>query len=148
MIKAKNIIFDLHGVIFEQNNFLLVDEKPFVKINQNIEILLELNSYNKHRFFACSNGPDTVVDFLKIEYKEIMDIFEDIITPSIAQAKKPDLRIFYYLLEKNDLKVEDTIFIDDQESNVIAAKNLLIHSFLSNDIILLKENLIKVGALL
>lgn len=148
MIKAKNIIFDLHGVLFEQNNFLLSYKEPFVKINHNIELLLELYSYEKHKFFVCSNWPDTIIDFLKIEYKEIMDIFEDIITPSVAQAKKPDLKIFYYLLEKNDLKVEDTIFIDDQESNVSAAKKLLIHSFLSNDIILLKEHLIKVGALL
>lgn len=38
--------------------------------------------------------------------------------------RKPDPRIFYYLLENTGLKPEECLFVDDKEENILAAKQL------------------------
>ncbi|WP_338022994.1 HAD-IA family hydrolase [Amedibacillus hominis] len=40
---------------------------------------------------------------------------------------KPDTRIYQILLKRYNLKAEECLFIDDNEKNIIAAKEMGIH---------------------
>jgi len=45
-----------------------------------------------------------------------------------AQSTKPSDKIFKFLLKKLKAKPEETLFIDDYEKNVLAAKKLGLHA--------------------
>ena len=47
---------------------------------------------------------------------------------------KPDKRIYTELLTKYNLKPEETIFIDDREDNIKAAKELGIHGIIFQNV--------------
>ncbi len=93
----KYIIFDLAGVLFE---YVAVD--TLVPIPVGIEFLKEC-SENGHILYACTNCSDEAVANLSREYHDIMDLFAAVITPTIAQARKPDQKMFKYILKTYQL---------------------------------------------
>lgn len=57
----------------------------------------------------------------------------------ISGKRKPDARFFDQVLKENRLKAEDTLFIDDYEENILAAKNLGIKTLQLTNFKLVKE---------
>ena len=52
------------------------------------------------------------------------DYFDGMVTSFAAKAAKPDPKIFKYTVETLDIKPEETLFFDDSETNVEAARAL------------------------
>lgn len=50
--------------------------------------------------------------------------FERVFVSHEINVRKPDPKIFHYLLENTKIKPEECVFIDDKEANVNAAKDL------------------------
>lgn len=60
---------------------------------------------------------------------------------------KPDKRIFEFALEKLQLSPPDILFVDNNETNVEAAKRLGMNSLLFKDVKSFKKELLKIGVL-
>jgi FMN phosphatase YigB (HAD superfamily) len=127
MYNPKNIIFDLGGVLFEQQAPAgYYGERIFKPLAPGITILRECHARKKGdwKFFICSNWGDRALNVLKRDYADVLKLFEGIVTPTLAQAKKPDPKIFRYLMQEYQLKANECVFIDDQEPNVKTAEFL------------------------
>ncbi len=119
MIPLKNIIFDLHGVLFEYD--LSIDSNKFKIIQEGYNILNNCHAKSNCEIYACTNWNNNIVESLKKEFLDIMSIFKNIITPCQSGSKKPDHKIFMYIIEKHNLIPSECILIDDQENNVKSA---------------------------
>jgi putative hydrolase of the HAD superfamily len=63
------------------------------------------------------------IDFIEQKYP-IWEVFDGMVISSRIQMVKPELKIYQHLLEKFDLIIEKTIFIDDIPENLEAASML------------------------
>lgn len=98
------------------------------------EALAELNK--KYRTFLLSNiNPihyDFIMNYLKTDFGfEGNDhLFEKTYYSHLVGMRKPDKAIFEKVLNENNLKPEETLFIDDIAANLEAAKELGIQTYL------------------
>ena len=77
------------------------------------------------------------------QIKRLFDLFDGLIFSAKEGYVKPNKDIFEHLLNKFDLKAEETIFIDDNEKNVIGAKSAGINAYLfDGDVQKLRESII------
>ncbi|MGN6637868.1 MAG: HAD-IA family hydrolase, partial [Mucilaginibacter sp.] len=75
---------------------------------------------------------DFIMDYLKKEFGfEGNDhLFEKTYYSHLVGMRKPDKAIFEKVLHENNLKPEETLFIDDIAANLEAAKELGIQTYL------------------
>lgn len=81
-----------------------------------------------YRIYLLSNYNG---DFFRVHTKDadfINDIDGKVVSYEIHKIK-PDAAIYEYLLEKYDLKAEESVFFDDREENTEAAEKLGIKSY-------------------
>lgn len=64
-----------------------------------------------------------------IEGKNVNDYFDRIFLSCDLHLAKPDIKIFEKVLQKTEIKPEETLFIDDSEANCKAAEKLGISTF-------------------
>lgn len=130
----KNIIFDLHGVLFEYDLNEAGDFKKFKIIDKGYSILNSHFLYdNKCEFYVCTNWSNSIISILKNDFYNIMNIFRGIVTPCQSGAKKPDYKMFTYTIEKYNLEPSECILLDDQEKNVKSATELGMKAIYVND---------------
>lgn len=98
------------------------------------EIILKLKNKGK-RLFILSNISINFADnyHKNSDIKRIFDLFEGKIFSAKIGLTKPNEEIFKYILNKYDLKVDETIFIDDSIKNIYGAKKVGIHGYLFNN---------------
>lgn len=136
----RTIIFDLHGVLFKHAHSS--HQGSFLPIEAGVKLLEDCLH---HTLLACTNWPNGHVDTLKIEYPGVMSRFQGIVTSTVAQAKKPSPDIFLYAIETYDLIPEQTIFIDDQEDNVLSARDVGMVGIHATDFGQVRKELIALG---
>lgn len=84
----------------------------------------------KYRIFLMSNTNITHYDeyqkYIKDKYKinGLDDLFEKAYYSFLVGMRKPEDRFFNLILEENNLKANETLFIDDTSINTDAAKTL------------------------
>lgn len=93
------------------------------------KIVKELSNkgYSIH---LCSNAANTFYD--TIDEYEVFQYFDSFTISASHQVSKPDAKIYQIVLEENDLKAEDCLFIDDLTKNIQAAEALGIDGYLYN----------------
>lgn len=85
---------------------------------------------NNYRTFLLSNTSKIHVDryfdylFLQYETRGYRHLFEKVYFSFELGIRKPDLRIFEFVLKENSLIPDETLFIDDVLKNIEAAKNV------------------------
>lgn len=79
----------------------------------------------------------------KIRLGKIEKFVDKIYSSSSIGIRKPDAQIFNYVLSKENLQSNETLFIDDRERNIIAAETLGIRGIVYKNIQQLKEDLEK-----
>jgi HAD superfamily hydrolase (TIGR01509 family) len=84
----------------------------------------EIAQKQGHKLYVCTNWSMGYIDMLEQDFPNIFAMFDGIVTPTVAQAKKPDVKIFQYLLNTYNLIPHHSIFIDDQMANVDAAQSI------------------------
>ena len=98
------------------------------------ELLAELNK--KYRTFLLSNiNPihfEYVMNYLKSDFGFDGNdhLFEKTYYSHLIGMRKPSAEIFHKVLAENNLKAEETLFIDDSPKNIDMAKALGINTFL------------------
>lgn len=78
---------------------------------------------NGHMLFVLSDWDKESFPLVVKKMPELFDLFdkEKIVISGNLGTKKPEKKIYYYMIQHFGLNPEDCIFIDDTEANVIAA---------------------------
>lgn len=95
----------------------------------NTEVVAWVRKARKHhQVILCSNAS---ASFLRLVLKknDIEDLFDEIFISSEIGITKPDKAYFEYVLDKLQVRSEQTIFFDDNPANVEAAENCGIQSY-------------------
>ena len=70
-----------------------------------------------------SNVSNSYLEVLKNKF-DFFRMFDNCITSESAKSAKPSSEIFYFALDKIGISPSESIFIDDQLQNVLAAKSI------------------------
>ena len=97
------------------------DEMISGAITPAVEILEELLHGRPIRCFALTNWPQESFTRLRDRFS-FLALFEGIVVPGAEGIAKPDPAIFRLLLERYELDVASTLFIDDTPANVEVAR--------------------------
>ena len=98
---------------------------------ERIELLLYLKS--KYRIFLLSNTNEIhlfqVIKILGASNFTFEQLFEKVYYSHRLAMRKPDKKIFEYVLNENNLIAEQTLFLDDNLDNLKGAEAVGIHTF-------------------
>ncbi|MGO3796257.1 MAG: HAD family hydrolase [Pauljensenia sp.] len=81
------------------------------------------------------------------EQIDLVGRLEDVVVSGFEHVCKPDPRIYRLMLDRFSLRPEATVFVDDVEENVEAARDLGIHALLFTGAPDLREDLGRAGVL-
>lgn len=79
--------------------------------------------------YCLSNMPLSTWAYLQRRYR-FWPVFRGIVISAEILLKKPDRACFEHLLNRHQLAPEDSLFIDDLEPNILAARQLGLHGIL------------------
>ena len=105
--------------------------------NSRIDILKNLRK-NKFSIFLLSNTNSIHIDYIvrKIgrgKYDEFYDLFDKIYYSHQVKLRKPDPNIFKLVINENNLKIKNTLFIDDSIQHIDSAKKLGLQTYHLNN---------------
>ncbi|WP_430413246.1 HAD family hydrolase [Kordia sp.] len=97
-----------------------------------LEFIKQLAKDKKYRLLLLSNTNDLHISWIKHDwgmefYNEFAACFEQFYLSHEINLRKPDANIYEFVLRENDLKAEETLFIDDTKENTDSAATLGIH---------------------
>lgn len=88
-----------------------------------------------HRLFVLSNTNEIHVEafnqiVLATSGKPSLDhFFEKIYFSHLLQLRKPEREIYQFVISDSNLRPEETLFVDDREENIMAARELGLQTF-------------------
>ncbi len=92
-------------------------------IPQNVEVLRKLAKTHYHLFGLTNWSEETFPYALKnYDFFQLFD--EKIVVSGTEKLIKPDPEIWYVLLERYNLKAQESVFIDDNLKNIETARSL------------------------
>ena len=96
---------------------------------KRLNFLKELKASGKYRLFLLSNTNEMHINFLeenldKTFFTEFKNCFEQFYLSYKINLIKPDKTIYEFVLNENNLKASETLFIDDLAANTASAKTL------------------------
>ncbi|WP_298427840.1 HAD-IA family hydrolase [uncultured Kordia sp.] len=97
-----------------------------------LEFIKQLAKDKKYRLLLLSNTNDLHISWIQQDwgmelYNEFKDCFEQFYLSHEIHLRKPSADIYEFVLQENDLKAEETLFIDDTKENTDSAATLGIH---------------------
>ena len=111
--------------ILEVWNAILLDFPLY-----RLEFLQKLSK--KYRLFLLSNTDSIHIETFEQEngisfYSDFYQCFEKVYFSFEIGMRKPDAEVFKYLIQKHELSVKNTLFVDDKKENTDAALSLGFH---------------------
>tara|TARA_R110002124_G_scaffold280443_1_gene453700 strand:- start:150 stop:761 length:612 start_codon:yes stop_codon:yes gene_type:complete len=99
-----------------------------------LQFLKQLSVSKKYRLFLLSNTNKMHIKWIQNDwgekrYNEFKNCFEQFYLSHEINMRKPNLAIFEFVLQENNLKASETFFIDDLKENTDAAKELGIQTW-------------------
>jgi putative hydrolase of the HAD superfamily len=93
------------------------------------DFLKSLAASKKYRLFLLSNTNDLHISWIQNDwgkelFNEFGSCFEQFYLSHEMHLRKPNADIYEFVLSQNDLKPEETFFIDDTKENTDTAENL------------------------
>jgi glucose-1-phosphatase len=102
---------------------------------KRLQLLAKLRS--QYQVFLLSNTNQTHLDWVYDDLKRSYQItdfesryFHKAYYSHLIHLRKPQTQIYEYVLADASIKAAETLFIDDNEANIIAAKQVGIHAIL------------------
>lgn len=132
-------ITSLEFINFYKNKFSYLSEKQIIEawnyIIQDfpfhrLEFVKQLATNNNYKRIVLSNTNEIHIDFIKENvpfYNEFKDCFDKFYLSHEINLRKPDIDIYEFVLNENDLKANECLFIDDTKDNTDMASSLGIH---------------------
>lgn len=112
---------------------------------RTVDLLYRLKARG-HRLYCLSNMPKESIEHLERVYS-FWDVFTGTVISSRVRLCKPEPAIYSHLLAAYDLPPTETIFIDDSEPNVAAARELGIQAIKFENLEQCERELKKLGCL-
>ncbi len=86
------------------------------------------------RIFLLSNTNEIHIDFFRNRvgeafYNRFSQSFEKVYYSYEINYRKPDAEIFEFVVKENNLKVAETLFVDDTLENIVTANKLGFHTW-------------------
>lgn len=109
-------------------------KKIYFKINEPVTDVIDFIKDQKRKakkIYYLTNNSKT--HFLPRTETKTFELFDGGLASYQVGIEKPSPEIFEILVEKYKLNPTETLFIDDKEENVQAAKQFGLHSFVYND---------------
>ncbi|MGA9530949.1 MAG: HAD-IA family hydrolase [Candidatus Babeliales bacterium] len=123
--KEKKVIAKLVQLFFDPH----VRAKVYRLIPKGVKLAKLCKKYG-YRLILVSNMDADIIPLLQEKYPDLFNLFDDMVISANIHMIKPEKKIFEYLIQHFSLTPKDTYFIDDQPSNVAAAREFGITSFL------------------
>ena len=119
---------DSHYLIDAWNSILL--DFP----EHRLVFLENLVAQNRYKLFLLSNTNDLHIKCVQQQmgmdrYERFKKAFDQFYLSHEMGMRKPNRDIFEFVLDQNNLKPEETIFVDDTQENTDAASKLGIHTW-------------------
>ncbi|AWX46388.1 Alpha-D-glucose 1-phosphate phosphatase YihX [Flagellimonas maritima] len=97
--------------------------------DERLKFIETLAKEEKYRLFLLSNTNDIHIEFVKRQmglenFNRFKNAFEAFYLSYEMGMRKPDTEIFEFVLKENNLKAEETLFVDDTKENTDAASHL------------------------
>lgn len=117
---------------FDINSEALIKAWNAILLNfplHRLQFLKELAATKKYRLFLLSNTNELHISWIQNNwgmklYNEFKGCFEKFYLSHEISFRKPNADIYEFVLQEDNLKAEETFFIDDTEENTIAAEKL------------------------
>lgn len=97
-------------------------KESLVPITDSVILLKNLHEMGMN-LYALTNMSKEIFAYIKAKY-DFWNYFKDITVSAHIHLIKPELAIYQYVLDKNELDSSKTIFLDDVEKNVKAGQEL------------------------
>lgn len=115
---GKKVKEELFGKFF--NPGTIQETKDIIKqLKSNSRVVCGTNTIDSHYYYLLNQG----------DY----DIFDEVYASNLMGVSKPDPDFYWYILKKEGIKPENTVFVDDTEENVLSAQKIGIKSILFTD---------------
>jgi 2-haloacid dehalogenase len=92
-------------------------------IHATVDLLKALKDSGEFRLLALTNWSAESFP-VALERYDFLHWFEGILVSGVEKMKKPDPEIFELLIDRYKIDTEKTLFIDDNEKNVITARSM------------------------
>src|SRR3990172_12242624 len=94
-------------------------------IEDSVKILESLHTQGYPLYALTNWAEETFFTHIRHNQKyQFLNNFKDIVISGVEREIKPEPQIYKILLQRNNLKTENCIFIDDTSDNIVAAQNL------------------------
>ncbi len=95
-------------------------------IEENVALFKALKATGNYKIYALTNWSAEKWD-MALELFPFFHFFDGVVVSGQVKMRKPHQEIYNLIIDKFSINPESTIFIDDNEENVTAAKALKIH---------------------
>lgn len=110
-------------------------------IEQSVQLQQYLIDQKKWRVLALTNWSHETFPVAIDRYGYFLNSFEGILVSGVEKMRKPHHEIYQLMLSRYDLIPEESVFIDDSEKNIIAAKECGIHGIICKNPQQMKQDL-------
>ena len=100
--------------------------------NHRLDYLQKLAEQKKYKLILLSNTNELHMNWIKenIDFYEAFKAnFDAFYLSHEIQLRKPNANIYKFVLNENNIKAEESLFIDDTKENIITASHLGIHTW-------------------
>ena len=111
--------------IIEAWNFILKDFP-----NHRLEFIKKLANEKQYKLILLSNTNELHINWIKEHvdfYEEFKNCFHEFYLSHEIGLRKPNNEIFQFVLDENNLKAKDCLFIDDTKENTDTAQKMGFH---------------------
>jgi len=91
-----------------------------------LDFLKQIRNTEKYKLFLLSNTNDLHINWVQDNinfYQAFKSYFDAFYLSHEINLRKPDEDIFQFVLNQNNLKAQDTLFIDDTQEHIESAKH-------------------------
>ena len=127
---GKKVKEELFGKFF--NPGIIQETKDIIEqLKSNSRVVCGTNTIDSHYYYLLNQGS--------------YEIFDEVYTSTLMGISKPDPDFYWYILNKEGIKPENAVFVDDTEENIISAQKIGINSILFTDADSLKQQIKKLS---
>lgn len=122
------------------------DIDGYLKLDTKLADIIKRLKEKGYKTILLSNANNSFFERkVYTTYPEFKNLFDDIIVSSKIKMIKPNPDIYLYTLEKINSKPEESLFIDDSQTNVDGARDVGINGYLYTDSNLFAEYIKSLG---
>ncbi|MBA7675477.1 Alpha-D-glucose 1-phosphate phosphatase YihX [subsurface metagenome] len=115
---GKKVKEELFGKFF--NPGINQGTKDIIKqLKSDSRVVCGTNTIDSHYYYLLNQGS--------------YDIFDEVYASNSMGISKPDPDFYWHILNKEGIKPENTVFVDDTEENILSAQKIGINSILFTD---------------